>query len=112
MTTQISPATPRPLLRQRDVQRILAMGRTALHGNTKKGLVTPALRRGRTLLWPADEIAAINDAFIAGSSESELKDLVKKLLAARGGDTHTKPAPLAPMIKSPRRSNRALSSAP
>lgn len=38
---------------------------------------------GRSVGWPESEIAAINNALIAGKTESEIKQLVTKLTANR-----------------------------
>lgn len=108
----VRPTQFRRLLRLPDVRAATALRTTKLYQLVRDGLFPAPIKRGRSSFWIEDEVAAVNDAFIAGSSESELRELVKKLLAARGGDTHKKPAPLTPAIKSPRRSNRALASAP
>lgn len=50
----------------------------------KNGLMVPGVRIGlNAVAWPEDELAAINQAKIAGKSEDEIKALVQRLIAAR-----------------------------
>ena len=46
-------------------------------------MTPPVNLGGRSVGWPEHEIAAINAALIAGKSEAEIKELVKKLTADR-----------------------------
>ena len=43
----------------------------------------PVSLGGRAVGWPANEVAALNAARISGKSNSEIRDLVVKLEAAR-----------------------------
>ena len=43
----------------------------------------PVSLGGRAVGWPASEVAALNAARISGKSNSEIRDLVVKLEAAR-----------------------------
>ena len=43
----------------------------------------PVSLGGRAVGWPASEVAALNAARISGKSDSEVRDLVAKLEAAR-----------------------------
>jgi prophage regulatory protein len=50
----------------------------------QQGLFTPPVPIGaRAVGWPADELAALNAARIAGKSDDEIRALVAKLEAAR-----------------------------
>ncbi len=50
----------------------------------REGLFTKAVPIGeRSVGWPDYEVAAINRARIAGQSETEIKELVKRLHAKR-----------------------------
>lgn len=65
------------------VRSITGHGTTTVYARIKAGLFPPPIKLGRSSLWIEDELAAINDAVIAGSTDQELKKLVKNLLAAR-----------------------------
>ena len=50
----------------------------------KAGLFTTGVAIGqRSKGWPSDEVRAINAARIAGKSEADIRDLVKRLHAKR-----------------------------
>ena len=50
----------------------------------KAGLMVPGVRIGaNAVAWPDDELEAINRAKIAGKSEDEIRELVRRLIAAR-----------------------------
>lgn len=50
----------------------------------KHGLMVPAVRIGpNASAWPAHEIEAINQARIAGKSDEDIREIVKRLIAAR-----------------------------
>jgi prophage regulatory protein len=74
------------LLKLPDVTALSAKRTTKLYDEIKKGLFVPPVRlsdSGRTVAWPESEVAAINDARIAGKSDAEIRELVSKLVAAR-----------------------------
>jgi prophage regulatory protein len=53
----------------------------------KNGLFTKGVQIGqRSVGWPSDEVAAINAARIAGKSDADIKELVKRLHAKRLSD--------------------------
>ncbi len=55
-----------------------------VYGEIHDGLFTvPVIIGRRAVGWPDHEVAAINQARIAGKSEDQIRDLVKKLHAAR-----------------------------
>ena len=54
--------------------------RSTLYLRIKQRLMTPPIKLGeRCAAWPADEIAAINAARIAGKTNEEIRELVAKL---------------------------------
>lgn len=72
------------LLRLPHVLELRGKSRSAHYDDIQKGLMTPPVNLGgRSVGWPEREISAINAALIAGKSESEIKELVKKLVADR-----------------------------
>ena len=73
------------LLRQPQVRHETGYSRSTIYQRIKQGLLPPPVRLGsKTVAWPADEIAAINSARIAGVPDPGLQELVVKLVAARG----------------------------
>lgn len=72
------------LLRLPQTLDMTGKSRSTHYQDIQDGLMTPPVRLGgRSVAWPEDEIIAINAALIAGKSESEIKELVKKLIANR-----------------------------
>lgn len=72
------------ILRLPSVLDLRGKSRSAHYDDIQKGLMTPPVNLGgRSVGWPENEVVAINAALIAGKSESEIKDLVKKLIAER-----------------------------
>lgn len=72
------------LLRLPHVLELRGKSRSAHYDDIQKGLMTPQVNLGgRSVGWPEYEITAINAALIAGKSETEIKELVKKLTADR-----------------------------
>jgi prophage regulatory protein len=58
--------------------------KTQHYYDVKNGLFTRPVKIGkRASAWPAHEVAAINQARIAGKSDEEIKKLVAELEAAR-----------------------------
>lgn len=74
------------ILRLSGVLDLRGKSRSSHYEDIKKGCMTPPVSLGgRSVGWPESEIDAINAATIAGKSESEIKTLVKKLVAERQG---------------------------
>jgi prophage regulatory protein len=72
------------ILRLPSVLDLRGKSRSAHYDDIQKGLMTPPVNLGgRSVGWPENEVAAINAALIAGKSESEIKELVKRLTADR-----------------------------
>ncbi len=75
---------PRTILRLPAVLRERARSRSAHYLDIQQGLFTAPVPIGaRAVGWPADELAALNAARIAGKTEDEIRALVAKLQAAR-----------------------------
>lgn len=74
----------RRLLRLRDVLNASGFKTTSLYGRINAGLMTPPVKlTERSSAWPEDEVAAINEAVIAGKSNEEIRALVSRLVATR-----------------------------
>jgi prophage regulatory protein len=66
------------------VKASIGLSRSTLYLRIAQGVFTHPVSLGaRAVGWPADEVAALNAARIAGKSETEIRDLVVKLEAAR-----------------------------
>ncbi len=67
-----------------DVKALTGLGRSTLYARIAKRLLTrPISLGGRAVGWPLREVAAINEARIAGKSDKEIQALVAKLEAER-----------------------------
>lgn len=72
------------ILRLPVVLRERGRSRSAHYLDIQQGLFTPPVLIGeRAVGWPADELAALNAARIAGKSTDEIRALVAKLQATR-----------------------------
>jgi prophage regulatory protein len=72
------------ILRLPDVKASTGLSRSTLYLRIAQGVFPhPVNLGGRAVGWPAHEVAALNAARIAGKSETEIRDLVVKLEAAR-----------------------------
>lgn len=73
------------ILRRKQVQAESGYSRSTIYLRISQGLFPKPVRLGsRAVGWPAREIAALNEARIAGESEPGLRALVQKLVCARG----------------------------
>jgi len=62
--------------------------RSSHYQDIAQGVFVPPVRIGRRASgWPHNEVEAINRARIAGKGEAEIRELVSRLIAARGEDT-------------------------
>lgn len=60
------------------------LSRSTIYQRVSQGLWTRPVSLGpRAVGWPSHELAALNAARIAGKPDSEIRDLVNKLEAAR-----------------------------
>ncbi|MGZ4954404.1 MAG: helix-turn-helix transcriptional regulator [Methylobacter sp.] len=85
MTTasNILPAV-NPLYRRPVVEQATGKSRTTIYRDIQRGLFTKPVEIGGTrVAWPANEVEALNKARIAGKSDTEIKQLVIELEAAR-----------------------------
>ncbi|MCX7146508.1 MAG: AlpA family phage regulatory protein [Sulfuritalea sp.] len=72
------------ILRLPAVLRERGRSRSAHYMDIQQGLFTPPVPIGaRAVGWPADELAMLNAARIAGKADDEIRTLVIKLEAAR-----------------------------
>lgn len=72
------------ILRLPAVRNESGLSRSTLYLRISQGLWTkPISLGGRTVGWPASDIAAINAARIAGKSDDEIRALVLQLEQAR-----------------------------
>lgn len=93
--TKIPYSAPRRLLPLKpDVHFITGQRTTWVYARIKAGLFPPPIKLGRSSLWIEDELAAVNNAAIAGSTDAELRELVKRLIAARAQTRLADEAPL------------------
>jgi len=72
------------ILRLPTVLSARGRSRSSHYLDIQQGLFTPPVQIGlRAVGWPADEVAAINAARIAGKADPEIRTLVAKLEANR-----------------------------
>ena len=72
------------LLRLPAVKSESGLSRSTIYLRVSQGLWTKPVSLGaRAVGWPSDEVEAINAARIAGDTDDDIRDLVKKLEAAR-----------------------------
>ena len=72
------------ILRLPAVIRERGRSRSAHYMDLQHGLFTPPVPIGaRAVGWPADEVAMLNAARIAGKTEDEIRALVAKVQVAR-----------------------------
>jgi prophage regulatory protein len=72
------------ILRLPAVKAECAYSRSTLYLRITQGLWPKPVSLGaRAVGWPAEEVAAMNAARIAGKSDDEIRDLVAKLEATR-----------------------------
>jgi prophage regulatory protein len=72
------------LLRLPAVKAESGLSRSTIYLRVSQGLWTKPVSLGaRAVGWPSDEVEAINAARIAGDTDDDIRDLVKKLEAAR-----------------------------
>ena len=72
------------ILRLPDIKTSTGLSRSTIYLRIAQGVFTkPVSLGGRAVGWPSNEVVALNAARIAGKSDSEVRDLVVKLEAAR-----------------------------
>jgi prophage regulatory protein len=72
------------ILRLPDIKTSTGLSRSTIYLRIAQGVFTkPVSLGGRAVGWPASEVAALNAARISGKSDSEIRNLVTKMEAAR-----------------------------
>jgi len=72
------------ILRLPAIKTSTGLSRSTIYLRIATGVFTkPVSLGGRAVGWPAHEVAALNAARISGKSDTEIRDLVVKLEAAR-----------------------------
>ncbi|HEY5177573.1 MAG TPA: AlpA family phage regulatory protein [Terriglobales bacterium] len=72
------------ILRLPAIKTSTGLSRSTIYLRIAQGVFPkPVSLGGRAVGWPASEVAALNAARISGKSDSEIRDLVVKLEAAR-----------------------------
>jgi prophage regulatory protein len=72
------------ILRLPAIKASTGLSRSTIYLRIEQGMFTrPVSLGGRAVGWPSGEVAALNSARIAGRSNSDIRDLVIKLEAAR-----------------------------
>lgn len=62
----------------------IGVSKPTLYARIKEGLFPHGVSfGGNSVVWPADEIAELTKAYIAGKSRTEIAELVKELEAKR-----------------------------
>jgi len=83
-TTQGGANMPKTILRLPAVKSESGLSRSTLYLRIAQGLWTkPVSLGGRTVGWPASEVTALNSARIAGQTDDQIRELVRKLEAER-----------------------------
>lgn len=66
------------------VRKAMGWGNSTLYQKIKDGLFIPPVKAGpRMSIWPDDEVAIVQDAYIAGQREDDIRALIARLVAAR-----------------------------
>ena len=74
------------LLRLPNVQSQTGYSRSTIYLRISQGLWTRPVSLGpRAVAWPAEEVATLNAARIAGKSDADIRALVQHLQASRAG---------------------------
>lgn len=72
------------ILRLAQVLSLNGLSRSTIYTHISQGLWTKPVSLGaRAIGWPASEVAALNNARIAGKNDTEIKALVVELESAR-----------------------------
>jgi prophage regulatory protein len=71
------------LLRLPGLQEYVPECKSGIYAKIADELLPPPVKIGRLSTWPADEIDAVIQARIAGKTNDEIRDLVRKLVVAR-----------------------------
>lgn len=78
-----NPKASRTLLRKPSAFGAMGFANSTGYLKIQQGLFLQPVRCGSSSVWPSDEIAKIQAAYVAGKSEAEIRALVSDLHAAR-----------------------------
>lgn len=82
-STSIASATG-SLLKMSTICDLRGSGRTSVYVDMAEGLWPPPIKLSkRCVRWVGSECVAVNQARIAGHSDDQIRELVKRLVAAR-----------------------------
>jgi prophage regulatory protein len=80
----MADAHPAAILRRKTVESLTGYSRSTIYLRVAQGLfVRPVSLGARAVGWPADEVAALNAARIAGKGDGDIRKLVQRLHEAR-----------------------------
>ena len=71
------------LLRADTVADRLAVSRSQLYLDVRRGVMPPPIRKGKCISWPDHEVNEIAQAVIGGASDAELRALTRALIERR-----------------------------
>ncbi len=71
------------LLRADEVAYRLAVSRSQLYLDVRRGVMPPPIRKGKCISWPSHEVDEITQAIVAGATDAELRALTFALVARR-----------------------------
>ncbi len=80
---QHHPQASRVLLRKPAAFGAMGWANSTGYLKIKEGLFVQPVKSGSTSVWPDDEVAKVQVAYIAGKSDDAIKSLVAELHAAR-----------------------------
>lgn len=76
------------ILRRRQVEAETGYSRSTIYLRISQGLfIRPVSLGARAVGFPAGEVAALNAARISGKTDADIRALVSRLHAGRGGST-------------------------
>jgi prophage regulatory protein len=74
----------RRLLARKEVESATRKSRSVIYAEISAGIFPPSVKTGtRHVAWIEDEVAAINEAAIAGYTKAQKAALIKRLVADR-----------------------------
>ena len=71
------------LITVREARAILGIARSTLEKRVIEGSLPDAARLGNRRVWPVTEIQIIADCIAAGATDSELREISARIMAAR-----------------------------
>lgn len=87
MKHEVIPPSAIRFLRCASVLVVMGISKSELYRRINAGLfVTPIAYGSRMKVWACSEVNAVADAYLAGKTEDEIRQLVKTLKEGRGHD--------------------------